>query len=98
LKSRLTIHQKYSGKDIWIAFPHKDHWYLIEHHCLVEKVEKYTDWLKSPSWLERDGYSSVSINPGFLEGLADDRLGPIYSDVAFDDEEIAEPTTSIKSE
>jgi len=94
LKSRLTINQEYSGKDIWIAFPHKGHWYLIEHHCLVEKVGKYTDWLKSPSWIERYGYSSASINPGLLEGLAVDKLGPIYGSVAFDDEEIAEPTIS----
>src|ERR1039457_2201301 len=38
LKSRVTIDQKYTGKDIWIAFPHKGYWYLIEHDRLVEKV------------------------------------------------------------
>jgi frataxin-like iron-binding protein CyaY len=91
LKSRLTINQKYSGKDIWMAFPHKGHWYLIEHHCLVEKVGKHTDWLKSPSWKERDGYSSVSINPSLLESLAEDRIGPVYGSVALDDEETSEP-------
>jgi hypothetical protein len=39
LKSRLTIQEKYSGKNIWMAFPHKDHWYLIEHDQLLAKVK-----------------------------------------------------------
>src|SRR5450432_159194 len=38
LKSRLAINGKYVGKDIWIAFPHKGNWYLIEHDELVRKA------------------------------------------------------------
>jgi hypothetical protein len=78
LKSRLTINKKYHAKDIWIAFPHKDSWYLIEHVRLVEKVGKHTDWLASSSWTDKHGYSSKSINPALLESLAEDRLKPVY--------------------
>jgi hypothetical protein len=82
LKSRLTIDQKkYSGKDIWIAFPHKDSWYLIEHDRLVDKVGEHTRWLNSDSWKSKDGYSSISINPALLKSLAEDRLGPVYGHV-----------------
>jgi frataxin-like iron-binding protein CyaY len=91
LKSRVTINKKYSGKDIWMAFPHKGYWYLIEHHRLVEKVGKYTDWLSTPSWKEKNGYSSVSINSAFLESLAEDRIGPVYGSALPDNEETIAP-------
>jgi hypothetical protein len=84
LKSRLTIDQKYSGKGIWIAFPHGDNWYLIEHDRLVEKVGKQTNWLSSLSWKDKHGYSSVSINAGLLESLAEDKLGPVYGSIIVD--------------
>jgi len=78
LKSRLTINKKYCGKDIWIAFPHKSSWYLVQHDCLVEKVREHTDWLIADSWTKMDGYSSTSINSGLLESLAEDKLIPVY--------------------
>jgi len=91
LKSRLTINQKYSDKDIWMAFPHKRNWYLVEHHRLVEKVGTNTDWLKSSSWIDKHGYSSTSINSKLMKSLAEDLLGPVYGQVALDDEEANEP-------
>ena len=81
LKSRLTIGQKYCGKDIWMAFPHGDHWYLVKHDCLIGTVRENTDWLNSSSWKDKGSYSSISINPGLLESLAEYKLGPIYGPV-----------------
>jgi hypothetical protein len=78
LKSRITIGTKYVGKDIWVAFPHKRFWYLIEHVRLVEKIGESTDWLRTPSWLTGNAYSSVSINPTLLNALAENKLGPVY--------------------
>ncbi len=91
LKSRVTIKHKYRDKDIWIAFPHKRHWYLIEHDRLVEKVGRCTDWLSSSSWNERkDGYSSASINPQLLDSLRENILGPVYGPLLVDEEETIE--------
>jgi hypothetical protein len=81
LKSRLTIQKKYCDKDIWMAFPHKETWYLIKHDSLVEKTGEHTDWLESPSWQQHGAYSSTSINPGLLKSLAENRLGPVYGPV-----------------
>ena len=78
LKSRLTINRKYCGKGIWMAFPHEEYWYLIEHDRLVDKVGKHTKWLNSDSWRNNEGYHSTSINLKLLESLAEDRLGPVY--------------------
>ncbi len=92
LKSRVTIKHKYWHKDIWIAFPHNDHWYLIQHDRLVEKVGEHTIWLSSKSWEEKkDGYSSGSINPKLLASLSENMLGPVYGPIFVDDEESAEP-------
>jgi hypothetical protein len=79
LKSRLTIDRKYCDKDIWMAFPYAGSWYLIEHDRLVEKIGKQTDWLKSSSWQNKHGYSSVSINSGLLKSLAENRLEPVQA-------------------
>lgn len=81
LKARLTIDQKYMGKDIWMAFPHRGSWYLIEHDLLVKKVGMHTKWLDSYSWKNKNGYSSISINADLLKSLAEDRLGPVYGTV-----------------
>jgi frataxin-like iron-binding protein CyaY len=81
LKSRITIGKKYAGKDIWIAFPHKGFWYLIEHDRLVDKIGHSTDWLRTTSWLTGNEYSSVSINPKLLNGLVEHKLGRVYGPV-----------------
>lgn len=81
LKSRITIQKKFSQKDIWIAFPHKGYWYLIEHDRLVDKAAEYTDWLQSDSWQTMGGYSSGSINPELFSSLAENKLGPVYGPI-----------------
>jgi frataxin-like iron-binding protein CyaY len=88
LKSRPAIQKKYCGKDIWIAFPHKGYWYLIEHDRLVEKVGAHTNWLEGQSWKKADGgYSSGSINPSLLESLQENKLGPVYGPALLTDDE-----------
>ena len=31
LKGRLAIEQRYIGKNIWVAFPHKGRWFMFPH-------------------------------------------------------------------
>lgn len=89
LKSRLTIHPKYHGKGIWIAFPYKDSWYLIDHDRLVGKVGEHTDWLESPYWKDEHGYHSAHINSDLLKSLAEDMIKPVYGFVLPDENTIA---------
>ncbi|MFL6314105.1 MAG: hypothetical protein ACJ71W_18555 [Terriglobales bacterium] len=81
LKSRITIGKKYTGKEIWIAFPHNGFWYLIEHDQLVQKIGDSTEWLRTASWLTGNEYSSVSINPQLLNSLAENKLGRVHGSV-----------------
>jgi hypothetical protein len=63
LKSRWTIDRKYEGRDIWIAFPIGDDWYLMPHHEMVANAEPGV--LKSVSWT-KDGIYSRRTPSGVL--------------------------------
>ena len=62
LKSRLTIDKKYIGKGLCIAFTLGSHWYLIEHDNLIDHISNHTNWLNTPSWLDKGTYHSVAPN------------------------------------
>lgn len=81
LKSRLVINGKYRDKGIWIAFPHKGNWYLIEHDQLVRKAGESTHWLDSASWKDKQWYSSDAVNKALLNSLDENRIGPVYGAV-----------------
>lgn len=74
LKARLSIAKKYIGKELYMAFPIKGYWYLIEHETLVEIVGETTQWLDSSSWREHGAYSSKSPNRSLIEALSPWRL------------------------
>ncbi|MFV1883455.1 MAG: hypothetical protein ACMZ7B_03085 [Balneola sp.] len=69
LKARLTIKETYQRKNLYITFPIKDKWYLIEHDELVKYVRIHTNWLNTTSWLDRGIYSSASPNRNLLQSL-----------------------------
>jgi hypothetical protein len=88
LKSRITIQKKYCGKDIWMAFPHGESWYLIKHDRLVEMVGEHTNWLNCECWKPENGfYHSVSINRSLLKELKENRLEPDCRPVLEEDDE-----------
>jgi hypothetical protein len=58
LKARLSFYKKYIGKNIFIAFPFKNEWYLFNHDELLEKFLKtFADKMAiSASWASEDGF------------------------------------------
>jgi len=74
LKSRLCISKKYISKSLFMAFPVRGAWHLVEHDVLVQLVEKHTSWLTSLSWCENDEYTSGGANSALLDALSDCRL------------------------
>ncbi len=81
LKSRLAINGKYLGKDIWIAFPHRGHWYLILHDALGSTAGESPGWLKTALWLEKRWYAADAINKNLMDSLDENRIGPVYGAV-----------------
>lgn len=73
LKARITIAQKYVGKDLHIVFRAHDHWYIIDHDALVELCGQYTNWLSTPSWAT-EGYSAVNPSKSLTAALTAFRL------------------------
>ena len=56
LKSRWTIDRKYEHRDIWIAFPIGDDWYLIPHDVMVASA-KADGIIETASWMNDGSYS-----------------------------------------
>ena len=48
LKGRLEVNRKYTGKDIFMCFRHKENWYLGPHDEILEVVEGSIE--KTSSW------------------------------------------------
>lgn len=74
LKSRVFIAKKYLNKSLYMVFPIRGAWYLIEHDKLVSLIRKHTTWLTSVSWQERGGYSSASPNSQLIAALESYKL------------------------
>jgi hypothetical protein len=71
LKSRITFKKKYCEKELYIAFPDCEEWYLYPHDKLLKKILDETKIIKETvSWRERGGYSIGKLSNeirGFLE-------------------------------
>lgn len=72
-KSRWTIDKKYIGRNIWIAFPENDQWYLVPHDELIVMGERHTE---TESW-KRGAYSKSPLSKRDRDELADYRFRAI---------------------
>ena len=79
LKSRWTIHRKYLGRDIWIAFPIDADWYLMPHDDMVARAGRGV--LESVSWVKESSYSRPELSEAARAQCAAFRFAPI-ADVA----------------
>jgi hypothetical protein len=76
LKARFGCWKKYQGKNVWVAFPHGDDWYLYDHDAVLHALEA----LESPrfqtrSWKKENGnYHSPSISKQIRKLLEPYRL------------------------
>ena len=82
LKGRLTIDNKYAGKELFMMFPINNDWYLIKHDELKEKVRSTTNWLSTQVWLETENYHSKAPSKALLATLKSHRLGTLKVEIA----------------
>lgn len=61
LKGRLTIDQKYSGKDIHVAFNQNGKWFIYPHDDLRDELLNLGLMKGSKSWDESGGFSWPNI-------------------------------------
>ena len=63
LKGRLTFKKSYIGKDLCIAFPLDNDWYVYPHDSVLDLVLSRTDLMAgTSSWENRGGYSFPSLS------------------------------------
>lgn len=68
LKGRFTLDKKYLGKDLYIAFPHDNTFYVFDHDLIVKQLEHSGIYLDTASWLDGGNYSvSKLTNQEVLE-------------------------------
>lgn len=72
--SRLSFDRKYEGKDIWIAFPDDDGWYIFPHDELLAEVLDDSNIGKTSSWMEKGIYNFPMISIGLRNKLSPFRL------------------------
>ena len=63
-KSRWGIFHKYMGRNLWLAFPDRDDWYLVPHDDMTAWPE-VTGYMDTASWRERGQYH-IARMPGAL--------------------------------
>ena len=61
LKGRLTLNQKYSGKEIYVAFNQIGKWYLYPHDEVRDEFLRLGLMTGSKSWDKNGGYGWPSI-------------------------------------
>jgi len=63
LKSRLSIHKYFIGKNIYICFPDKNgQFYLFPHDKVMYEILEHTEIYKTKSWQIKGGYSFPGLN------------------------------------
>tara|TARA_B100000131_G_scaffold27433_1_gene26036 strand:- start:1967 stop:2404 length:438 start_codon:yes stop_codon:yes gene_type:complete len=70
LKGRVTLDKKYTGKELYIAFPSKREncWYVYPHDAMMNQSLGKSSWFRTKSWKEEGGYSWNKA-PRWLAGL-----------------------------
>jgi hypothetical protein len=66
LKSRLSFHRKYQGKDMWIAFVDNNNensprYYIFQHDYLLKKINEYKNFTETNSWIEDKMYTYPNV-------------------------------------
>ncbi len=89
LKSRWTIDKKYRNRDIWVAFPIADDWYLMPHDQMVADGEADGVTLTA-SWRDKGAYSRPRLSEAAINQCAPYRFSPISEVAAKAAEEAAE--------
>lgn len=74
LKGRLSIYEKYRGKDLYMAFPINGSWYLVSHDELVRIVGETTNALRTESWQEKGHYNWPSPPRHLVDKLSCHKL------------------------
>ena len=67
LKSRLSIAEKYEGKNIWIMFPSLQNWFLVPHDTLVSIMEGMG---MASNWRTKGKYSRRGQSPKIRDSLS----------------------------
>jgi hypothetical protein len=76
LKGRWTIDKKYVGRDIWMAFPIGNDWYLMPHDEML-KLAAADGVTQTSSWTDGGAYSRPRPSAAVIAQCTPYRFAPI---------------------
>lgn len=75
LKGCFTLAKKYVGKDIFIAFTDRKHWYVYPHDLLMRQVAEFNNYENTESWKSKSSmYTFPRLTKKLYEVLGEYRL------------------------
>jgi len=74
LKGRLSFSKKYTGKGLYVAFPHRGEWYLYPHDEVQKIIFAEKSFGSSQSWKVGGGYSVGALGPLLMQLLEPYRI------------------------
>ena len=74
LKGRLTFNRKYQGKDIHIAFPHNEDFFVFPHDEILEKALILKNIGNTKDWIVNGHYSWPSTPKWALDMMQQYRI------------------------
>lgn len=66
---RLRIMREWQGRDVWVNFPVRGRWYLVQHDELLRIVAERAPYLDSNSWKCHGAYSTGHPSEHLMAGL-----------------------------
>ena len=77
LKGRLTVAKKHEEKELWIAFPEGEHWYVYPHDAILRKLRYAKKASISPTYTETGGCNFPGLSKELRLMLEEYRIKPI---------------------
>lgn len=71
LKSCLTVDMKYVGKELFMAFPVDNVWYLLPHDILLDLVGAHTNALNTVGWTKKGLFWTSTPNAALRTSISD---------------------------
>jgi len=81
LKSRLTFDKKYMKKDLYIAFPERDGFYVYPHDLVLKSFVKRFN--KTKSWTEKGHYSMKMVTSADNKHISDYYVSEESNSISF---------------
>lgn len=82
LKGRFSLAQKYIDKNIYIAFPNNEEWYLFPHDKILSEYSEVSNFTNTVAWLaDNQAHSKRQIPKALKPFLEQYKIFPLLDSI-----------------